>query len=65
VTTDDIRQTLDEMKEKGARIIGDDPENLARGGLVLVHPRSAKGVLLQLIEKDNEARKKAISEQIK
>jgi methylmalonyl-CoA epimerase len=62
VTTDDIKRTIGELKEKGARVIGDDPDNLARGGLVMVHPRSAKGVLLQLIEKENKARQGAIRE---
>ncbi len=41
---------------------GDNPDNLARGGLVMVHPRSAKGVLLQLIEKENKARERAVRE---
>jgi len=65
VTVDDLRATLDRLKAKGASVVGDDPENIARGGLVFIHPRSAKGVLIQLIEKENKARQKALASQIK
>jgi methylmalonyl-CoA/ethylmalonyl-CoA epimerase len=63
VTVDDLRATLDKLKEHGARIVGDTPENIAQGGLVFIHPKSTKGVLIQLIEKENVARNQALASQ--
>jgi len=60
VTTDDLRSTLDEIKRNGGKVIGDDPDNLKKGGLVMIHPRSAKGVLIQLVDKENRVRDQAI-----
>jgi len=65
VSVDDLRATLDGLKAKGARVVGDDPDNIARGGLVFIHPRSAKGVLIQLIERENRARQQALASQAK
>jgi methylmalonyl-CoA/ethylmalonyl-CoA epimerase len=51
VRVDDIRATLQRLKEKGARLIDESPRIGAEGCLVaFVHPSSANGVLLELVE---------------
>jgi methylmalonyl-CoA/ethylmalonyl-CoA epimerase len=48
---DDIRATLASLKERGARLIDESPRVGAGGHLVaFVHPASAGGVLLELVE---------------
>jgi methylmalonyl-CoA epimerase len=48
---DDIRATLARLKEKGARLIDETPRRGAGGCLVaFIHPSSANGVLLELVE---------------
>ena len=48
---DDIRQSLARLKEQGARLIDETPRIGAGGCLVaFVHPSSANGVLLELVE---------------
>lgn len=49
----DIRASLAQLKEKGARLIDETPRRGARGCLVaFVHPSSANGVLLELVQRD-------------
>ena len=51
VRVDDIRATLFDLKEKGARLIDETPRVGAGGCLVaFVHPAAAGGVLLELVE---------------
>jgi methylmalonyl-CoA/ethylmalonyl-CoA epimerase len=51
VRVDDIRATLLRLKESGARLIDESPRVGAGGCLVaFVHPTSAGGVLLELVE---------------
>jgi methylmalonyl-CoA/ethylmalonyl-CoA epimerase len=51
VRVDDIRATLLRLKESGARLIDESPRVGAGGCLVaFVHPASAGGVLLELVE---------------
>ncbi len=48
---DDIRATLARLKENGARLIDETPRIGAGGCLVaFIHPSSANGVLLELVE---------------
>ena len=52
VRVDDIRETLAELKQKGARLIDEEPRVGARGCLVaFVHPSSTGGVLLELVQR--------------
>lgn len=47
----DIRATLAQLKEKGTRLIDETPRTGAGGCLVaFVHPSSANGVLLELVQ---------------
>jgi methylmalonyl-CoA/ethylmalonyl-CoA epimerase len=51
VRVDDIRAALARLKEQGARLIDESPRVGAGGCLVaFVHPASAGGVLLELVE---------------
>jgi methylmalonyl-CoA/ethylmalonyl-CoA epimerase len=51
VRVDDIRAALVRLKESGARLIDESPRVGADNCLVaFVHPSSANGVLLELVE---------------
>ncbi|HVF49750.1 MAG TPA: methylmalonyl-CoA epimerase [Pyrinomonadaceae bacterium] len=51
VRVDDIRATLADLKAKGARLIDESPRTGAGGCLVaFIHPSTAGGVLLELVE---------------
>ena len=52
VRVDDIRAALTDLKQKGARMIDEEPRPGAGGCLVaFVHPSSTGGVLLELVQK--------------
>ncbi len=52
VRVDDIRAALANLRAKGARLIDEEPRQGAGGCLVaFVHPSSAGGVLLELVQK--------------
>jgi methylmalonyl-CoA/ethylmalonyl-CoA epimerase len=52
---DNIRAALEHLKESGARLIDEEPRKGAGGCLVaFVHPSSAGGVLLELVQHDTE-----------
>lgn len=54
VRVDDIRATLAHLQASGARLIDESPRIGAGGCLVaFVHPSSAGGVLLELVEHKN------------
>jgi methylmalonyl-CoA/ethylmalonyl-CoA epimerase len=51
VQVEDIRDTLAQLKEKGARLIDETPRVGAGGCLVaFVHPSATNGVLLELVQ---------------
>jgi methylmalonyl-CoA/ethylmalonyl-CoA epimerase len=51
VEVEDIRASLRKLKEKGMRLIDEEPRIGAEGCLVaFVHPSSANGVLLELVQ---------------
>lgn len=51
VRVDDIRATLQRLKDGGARLIDETPRTGAGGCLVaFIHPAAAGGVLLELVE---------------
>ena len=53
VRVTDIRASLAHLKEKGARLIDETPRQGAGGCLVaFIHPSSANGVLLELVQHD-------------
>ncbi len=51
VQVDDIRAALEGLKQKGARLLDEQPRTGAGGCLVaFVHPSSAGGVLIELVQ---------------
>ncbi|HEV7681199.1 MAG TPA: methylmalonyl-CoA epimerase [Pyrinomonadaceae bacterium] len=53
IRVNDIRASLASLKSKGARLIDETPRTGAGGCLVaFVHPASANGVLLELVQHD-------------
>lgn len=51
VEVDDIEQSLQKLKDQGMRLIDEKPRIGAEGCLVaFVHPSSANGVLLELVQ---------------
>jgi methylmalonyl-CoA/ethylmalonyl-CoA epimerase len=51
IKVDDIDATLAEMKHKGATLIDEKPQIGAEGNkIAFIHPKSTKGVLLELCE---------------
>ena len=53
VRVDDIEASLAKLKEKGMRLIDEKPRIGAEGCLVaFVHPASANGVLLELVQEN-------------
>jgi methylmalonyl-CoA/ethylmalonyl-CoA epimerase len=53
IRVNDIKDSLAKLKERGARLIDETPRVGARGCLVaFVHPSSANGVLLELVQHD-------------
>src|SRR5579883_3528570 len=48
---DDIDAALQEMKDKGAPVLDEQPRVAAEGRAIFLHPRGTNGVLLELIEK--------------
>src|SRR5215210_4678222 len=59
VRVDDIRAALARLKTQGARLIDETPRVGAEGCLVaFVHPASAGGVLLELVEHPMAARER-------
>jgi methylmalonyl-CoA/ethylmalonyl-CoA epimerase len=51
VRVDDINLALARLKERGARLIDEQPRRGAGGSLIaFVHPSSTNGVLLELVE---------------
>jgi methylmalonyl-CoA epimerase len=52
VRVNDIEAVLAELKRKGVTLIDDKPRAGAEGAkIAFVHPKSTKGVLLELVEK--------------
>ncbi|SHF09207.1 methylmalonyl-CoA epimerase [Thermoanaerobacter uzonensis DSM 18761] len=50
---DDIEKTLEELKQKGIRLIDEVPRYGAGGAkIAFVHPKSANGALLELCQRD-------------
>ncbi len=56
VEVDDIEAALEQLKNKGMRLIDESPRVGAEGCLVaFVHPSSANGVLLELVQQPKSA----------
>jgi len=50
---DDINQCLEELKEKGVRLIDQTPRHGAGGAkIAFIHPKETNGVLVEICERD-------------
>lgn len=50
VEVDDIEGMLNGLKEKGVRLINEEPITLPGRRMAFIHPKSANGVLIELYE---------------
>lgn len=48
---DSMDSAVSSLTQKGVRLLGADPESVAKGGPVFIHPQSTRGVLIELIQK--------------
>ncbi len=51
---EDIEATLQDLAAKGVRLIDEQPRQGAHGRVAFLHPKSAHGVLIELIEKPRQ-----------
>jgi hypothetical protein len=51
LAVDDIAAEVAGMRERGVRLLGDPGPGQPITGMVFVHPRETKGVLMQLIQR--------------
>ena len=49
---DDIEQTLADLEGRGVQLIQDTPKRGASGKVAFIHPKSASGVLIELLERE-------------
>lgn len=47
---DSVEKTVKELQAKGVRLINAEPEARAKGVPVFIHPKSAHGVMIELVE---------------
>jgi len=47
---DNVEKTVKELQAKGVRLINAEPENRAKGIPVFIHPKSAHGIMIELVE---------------
>jgi methylmalonyl-CoA/ethylmalonyl-CoA epimerase len=50
IEVEDIQTVLDQLKEKGVRLINETPIDLPGRRMAFIHPKSTNGVLLELYE---------------
>ena len=48
---DNIDEAIESLQKKGIRLISADAESRAKGIPVYIHPKSTKGILIELVEK--------------
>lgn len=51
VEVENLDAAVKSLTEKGVRLLNADPESRAKGAHVYIHPKSTKGVLIQLDQK--------------
>ena len=49
---EDLQSTLDSLKASGARLIDESPREGLAGMIAFIHPKSTRGVLVELVDKD-------------
>ena len=48
---ENLDSAIQSLTEKGVRLLNADPESRAKGAQVFMHPKSTKGVLVELVQK--------------
>ena len=48
---DDIDKAIKELQAKGVRLVNADAESRKKGLMTFVHPKSAHGIMVELVEK--------------
>ncbi len=48
---DNVEDAVEELQKKGVRLLNAEPEARAAGANTFIHPKSAHGVLVELVEK--------------
>ena len=48
---DNLDSAVQSLQEKGVRLLSADPESRAKGIPVFIHPKSTKGLLVELVQK--------------
>ena len=51
LSVDNIEQELESLRAKGVRLVNEEPQSLPSARVAFVHPRSAEGALIELIER--------------
>ncbi|MDD5289429.1 MAG: VOC family protein [Dehalococcoidales bacterium] len=51
VEVDDVEEAVKQLQAKGVRLINAEPENRAKGIPPFIHPKSAHGIMIELVEK--------------
>ena len=49
---ENLQGTLDSLKSSGTRLIDDSPREGLAGMIAFIHPKSTRGVLVELVDKD-------------
>ena len=49
---ENLQETLDSLKSSGTRLIDDSPREGLAGMIAFIHPKSTRGVLVELVDKD-------------
>ena len=49
---ENLQGTLDSLKSSGARLIDESPREGLAGMIAFIHPKSTRGVLVELVDKD-------------
>ncbi|MDY6867951.1 MAG: methylmalonyl-CoA epimerase [Chloroflexota bacterium] len=50
IETDDIEGMLNDLKEKGVKLINEEPLSLPGRKMAFIHPKASNGVLIELYE---------------
>ena len=48
---DNIDSAVEDLKQRGVKLMNDDPESRANGIPIFIHPKYGRGLLIELVEK--------------
>ena len=51
VEVDDVNKAAADLTKRGVRLVGADPESLKKAGQFFIHPKSSRGLLMQVVPK--------------